>query len=44
MSTNQVSTNQATVFIVDDDLQLRNSLDLLFRSEGFVTKSFETAV
>ena len=37
-------TTQATVFIVDDDLQLRNSLDLLFRSEGFSTKSYATAV
>jgi two-component system response regulator FixJ len=36
--------NQATVFIVDDDRQLRNSLDLLFRSEGLQTKSYETAV
>ena len=39
-----MTMTQATVFIVDDDLQLRNSLDLLFRSEGFQTKSYETAV
>ena len=36
-------STQATVFIVDDDLQLRNSLDLLFRSEGFATRSFASA-
>ena len=38
-----MTTIRPTVFIVDDDLQLRNSLDLLFRSEGFVTKSYATA-
>lgn len=33
---------QPTVFIVDDDEKLRSSLDLLFRSAGYQTKSYES--
>ncbi|MBN1908357.1 MAG: response regulator transcription factor [Pirellulales bacterium] len=36
-------TNQPVVYIVDDDPQVRESLNLLMRSVGFNTKAFESA-
>jgi len=43
MTARLVSQTPATVFVVDDDISVRESLELLFRHEGLAVETFRSA-
>ena len=43
MGSHPVPSDTPIVFVVDDDVSIRESLELLFRSEGWQAEIFESA-
>ena len=43
MATNQIPRTCSIVFVVDDDVSIRESLELLIRCEGLAVETFESA-